>query len=529
MKRLRRYRPLALALLPLAILLVPVVAHAALRPGGGQSYSGSSSSGSSGSSSSGGGGDGGAGFIIDLIILCFEYPQLGIPLLLIVVTFLIVRAVMRSRQNDWGTQGSISVASSSYGPGYVAPGYVPPEAPQPVAATQGIPRSRLDAIRQTDPDFSVALFEDFLYTLYSHAQTARPRGQITTLGAYLAPAVQQTIGHDPSLEAIGGIVIGAMRFHSVGSSYAKAGDPEPQLQVVVDFEANLTEVHRGQQARYFVVDRLTLSRRQGAKSRPPARSRTLDCPNCGAPLQSVQGDMCSFCKQHVGYGKFDWTVTSWERITTESRPPLLTSDVEEKGTNLPTVVDPGARPRFAALSQRDPAFDWNQFQARVNLTFQELQVAWSGRDFMRARPFVTDNLFQSQMYWINLYIEQRARNVTENARIQSIELANVMSDKYFDALTVRIYASSLDYTISNDGRLLSGSRSKVRQYSEYWTFVRGAGRTGQPTKTTPNCSNCGAPMKISMAGNCEYCKAKVTSGEFDWVLSRIEQDDSYTG
>lgn len=515
MKRLRRYQPLALALLPLAILLLPALAHAALRPGGGQSYSGSSSSGSSGSSGGGGGGGDDGGAIIYLIILCFEYPQIGIPLLVIVVTFLIVRAMWRSKMTAWSTQGS--GGATAYVPGYAAP-----STPQPVPATRGIPRSRLDAIRQTDPDFSVALFEDFLYTLYAHAQTARPRGQITTLGAYLAPAVQQTIGHDASLEAIGGIVIGAMRFVSMQPSGA-------QLQIVVDFEANLTEVHRGQQARYFVVDRLTLVRNANAKSRPPARSRTLDCPNCGAPLQSVQGDVCSFCKQHVGYGKFDWTVTSWQRITTETRPPLLTSDVEEKGTNLPTIVDPGARPGFAALSQRDPAFDWNQFQARVNLTFQELQVAWSSRDFLRARPFVTDNLFQSQMYWINLYIEQRARNVTENARIASIELVNVMTDKYFDALTVRIYASSLDYTVSDDGRLLSGSRSKVRQYSEYWTFVRGAGRTGQPTKTTPNCSNCGAPLKISMTGNCEYCKVKVTSGEFDWVLSRIEQDDSYTG
>jgi hypothetical protein len=32
-----------------------------------------------------------------------------------------------------------------------------------------------------------------------------------------------------------------------------------------------------------------------------------------------------------------------------------------------------------------------------------------------------------------------------------------------------------------------------------------------------------------MAGNCTYCKAKVTSGEFDWVLSQIEQDESYGG
>jgi len=32
-----------------------------------------------------------------------------------------------------------------------------------------------------------------------------------------------------------------------------------------------------------------------------------------------------------------------------------------------------------------------------------------------------------------------------------------------------------------------------------------------------------------MAGACTYCGAHVTSGEFDWILSKIEQDDSYRG
>jgi hypothetical protein len=32
-----------------------------------------------------------------------------------------------------------------------------------------------------------------------------------------------------------------------------------------------------------------------------------------------------------------------------------------------------------------------------------------------------------------------------------------------------------------------------------------------------------------MGGNCEYCDAHVTAGEFDWVLSKIEQDEAYTG
>jgi len=50
-----------------------------------------------------------------------------------------------------------------------------------------------------------------------------------------------------------------------------------------------------------------------------------------------------------------------------------------------------------------------------------------------------------------------------------------------------------------------------------------------PSRVDAGCPSCGAPLQIEMAGNCVYCRAKVTSGDFDWVLSKIEQDDSYQG
>ena len=93
---------------------------------------------------------------------------------------------------------------------------------------------------------------------------------------------------------------------------------------------------------------------------------------------------------------------------------------------------------------------------------------------------------------------------------------------------MRLFATSIDYTISDDGKLMSGSKSRNRQYSEYWTLIRGTQRKGG-SRGDLACPNCGAQLRIGMAGACEYCRVKVTSGEFDWVLSRIEQDDSYTG
>jgi len=50
-----------------------------------------------------------------------------------------------------------------------------------------------------------------------------------------------------------------------------------------------------------------------------------------------------------------------------------------------------------------------------------------------------------------------------------------------------------------------------------------------PARADLNCPNCGAALKINAAGVCEYCSGKITSGDFDWVLSKIEQDESYAG
>jgi predicted lipid-binding transport protein (Tim44 family) len=208
---------------------------------------------------------------------------------------------------------------------------------------------------------------------------------------------------------------------------------------------------------------------------------------------------------------------------------MLTGDTPETGTDLPTVVDPGARAAMTAILAEDPALTWPALQARIGLVFSEFQVAWSSRDLAGMRGYLSDRLFETQTFWVEAYKAQHLRNVTDNARILGVELARVDRDRFFDAVTVRLWATSLDYTLADeDGRVLSGSRSKERRYSEYWSLVRSSRRKG-PTRSERVCPNCGAPLQINMAGVCTYCQAKVTAGDFDWVLSRIEQDEVYTG
>jgi len=489
--------------LALALALVLYSVGAFARPGGGQSYSGGSRSSRSSGGHSGGDGDA-SGLIFQLILLCIQYPALGVPLLIIVVVFFIAKAAVGARQQSWSTTTPEAV-----------------QAVQRVERSAPVSRTELSTISALDPGFSLVLFEDFAYMLYAAVQRCRGTGT-QALAAYLAPELAQSLV-DPKLADVQGIVIGAMRYVRF------SGTQGPMLELELELESNYVEVLRaGGTCRYYAVDRVVLTRAATARSRPPARAHQLDCPNCGAPLEAVRGTECSYCRQNVGLGRFDWMIAGLRNLTRETRGPLLTSDVPETGTELPTIVDPGAPQRFEQLVRKDPAFNWQALQGRVALIFAELQVAWTGRDPLRIRPFVSDNLFQSMYYWIDLYTQERCRNVTENASIMRVDLANVVNDAQFDAITLRVFATGIDYTISDEGKLLSGHRSRPRTYSEYWTLIRGSLRRGEPRRDN-TCPNCGAPLRIGMTGQCEYCRIKVTSGDFDWVLSRIEQDESYAG
>ena len=143
------------------------------------------------------------------------------------------------------------------------------------------------------------------------------------------------------------MVIGALRYLGV------EGYGESSVTVTVQFEANYTEVAAGhdggdpqtpgRERTYYVVEDWTLTRRPGAHSRPPEKASVIGCPNCGAPLSELRGNRCMYCQQIVDTGAFDWMVTAIEGQDRMERPPQLTSDTEETGTDLPTVVDPDAR------------------------------------------------------------------------------------------------------------------------------------------------------------------------------------------
>lgn len=493
----------------IAVIALLLAADVFARVGGGGSYGG------------GGGGDGGgAGALVYLIVrlllwLTIEHPVIGIPVDIIVIAAVIYWFTRPSRS-------AVNIASSSI------------LSPDPVATAvqQRDFQRAFNQLRRFDPNFSEIIFVDFCYALYGRAHESRGRGPkaLDELSPYLSEPARASLLqlNPPNLKAVEGIIVGAMQVVDV------RGLDTPTVRISVEFDANYTEFTpragdpRGEMS-FYVRERWELERKRDVLSPTPEQATALHCPRCGAALQKDTVGACAFCGTRIDSGEFQWYVRRITTLSREAKGPLLTSDVPEVGTNYPTVMQPNFPAVRAAFEQNNPSFSWADFQARARLIFNELQEAWSKVNWERARPHETDNIFQMHRYWIDAYQRQGLRNALDQYKINAMQPVKIKMDAFYNAITLRIFAEGYDYTVDKSGRIVAGSNKNLRRWSEYWTFIRYTKAKPTPSRADLNCPNCGAPLKINATGICEFCGGKVTSGEFDWVLSKIEQDESYAG
>jgi predicted lipid-binding transport protein (Tim44 family) len=480
-----------LTMLPLAIVLACAIADA--RPGGGHTSSGggrSSSSSSSSGRSSGGGYSGGGGY-------SSSSSGGGVPMsggMVLVLTIAVGVFFLIA-----------TLAQQRTGPAWTSD--VPKPAPAPAA--------NLAPLQQRDPAFSPAVFEDFAFELYAAAQRRRGDPALLALQPYLAPTVLgQLDARGPAPQQV---VIGALRIEScsLGATHA---------QIMVRIEATLIGAGRPVSA----VEHWLFSRSADATSRPPERTRSWPCPSCGAPWQPSPTRTCAHCGEAVEVGKLDWSVAQvWVDSETTAHASLI-GTVPEYGNDLPTVVDPATSEQMASITRDDPQVTFETLQPRIELIYQQLNTAWNANDLTPVRGLVTAALRNYLDYWLRAYARQRLRNTLSDAKLERTDLAKVTRDAYYDAITVRIFASGIEVTRDSEDRVVGGSPRERRTYTEYWTFLRSSARRG-PVTATPTCASCGAPLAISDAGECTHCNAFVENGSFDWTLSKIEQDDNYAG
>jgi hypothetical protein len=259
----RRARTVAAVLA--GVVVVALLGGVALaRPGGGESFSGG------GGHGGGGGGDGGAIFelIYWLIRLVFYYPQLGLPLLAIVIGYVIYSAHRQAKNKDWDS-----------GP--------------PVTLKHAV---SLDPLRRADPDFSQAVFEDFAFRLFSTAHRARTSYEgLATVAPYVSLAARQLLLQRAPGQAVQSVVVGAMRTFRVEIPPQPVDDQQRpnRVRVGIEFEANVT-TNIGTS---YSVETWLFARDATRTSKPPGATKGFPCPNCGAPWQADASgtQVCGYC------------------------------------------------------------------------------------------------------------------------------------------------------------------------------------------------------------------------------------------
>jgi len=493
-RRLYRLRPwLLLGGLLILFWLTPELWA---RLGGGGGYSG------------GGGGSGGGGSIIDIVMLiidivmlivwwvefCVNYPYIGLPLT------------------------GIGICGWFYGWWRIKDNKVESVMVAPA-------RVQWNELRKYDENFSEVLFRDFGYSLFAKIHEARGSGKLNRYRNYLQDRARTRMENlSQGIQDVQGVVVGGMQVDRL----KVPADPNGYATVRLRYDANYTEITKKGTRSVYIRQAWHLRRRAGALSPSPEIVSALGCVGCGSALEPAPDGTCPHCGNQYERGEHHWVVTRIHDTYSREVGPPLTTKADDVGYDLATVMDPDLDASLVGFMQAHPNVDLTKINDRLSHIYFTLQKAWSSQDLDALRPFETDCLFQNHKYWIEEYQRQGLRNILEEVKLNEVKLVKLRSDKFYDAITYRLRASMVDYTVNADGDVMCGSKRKSTTFSEYWTLVRGR-ECGGHDKGDGACPNCGAELKISMAGECEYCGSKLTSGQFDWVLSEIQQDEEYAG
>ncbi len=182
------------------------------------------------------------------------------------------------------------------------------------------------------------------------------------------------------------------------------------------------------------------------------------------------------------------------------------------------------------IRRRDPAFTPEAFAERCRNLLPAVQYAWSAQEMSPVRHFLSDGVFERFALQIEIQRGSGIRNQMSAVQVLEARLIDAESDELFDTLHLAITAAAVDQTVDlASGKRLQGATAPDR-FTEIWSFLRrpGAKTLARPGLLEGYCPNCGTQLKLSTSITCESCQALINSGEYDWVLSEITQQEVWS-
>jgi predicted lipid-binding transport protein (Tim44 family) len=108
--------------------------------------------------------------------------------------------------------------------------------------------------------------------------------------------------------------------------------------------------------------------------------------------------------------------------------------------------------------------------------FFKIQGAWADRDMATVKHLLSGEMFRLLQEDAAKMRQDGLVNRLENIAVREVNLTEAWQESGQDYITVRIYATLLDYTINEKtGEIVEGSKAEPVKFEEYWTFVRPVG------------------------------------------------------
>jgi predicted lipid-binding transport protein (Tim44 family) len=204
-----------------------------------------------------------------------------------------------------------------------------------------------------------------------------------------------------------------------------------------------------------------------------------------------------------------------------------TVPVVESGRPIAPPPPPaGAQAGLKAIETHDPAFNLDGFKSSVERCFFVVEEGWTELKPEMTRRVMADGIWQQHRAQIEQYRQAGTRNVLSGLAVGKVTIRSASSDQQYDTITARILATCADYDVDvKTNKVVRGDQHAMTPFQEDWVFQRSSQAVTPAGGGTleEKCPNCGAPLDVDLAGVCHYCRASIMSGQFDWVLTRIDQ------
>ena len=471
-------------LAPLAGLLV--LADAWGRAGGGDSYSGGSSS----SSGSSGGGD----FVIQLVWLLlqlvFEYPKVGVPLLVVTLIGLYIFYNMGNNQYRRGTPlvGERAMTRTI--------------ADDRKASAEGHVGSQLEAIKARDPAFDPQQFLGRAGGAFLKIQQAWSAQDMAPARAQISDGVMERFSIQIEMQKTDGVRNDMSGVSIIGSSILRA-ESDAHFDTVhvsihasaVDTTVSLADGRRvagsGQPSTFTEI--WSFLRRPGAKTLTRPGLLEGFCPSCGAPLAIADAAQCGSCKTWVNSGEYDWVLCE---ITQVSEWAVRDSGDAVQG--------------FSAVAQRDPLLNTQFLEDRSSVVFWRWQLALSQGNARPLQPVAAPQFCHD---WES---DSGARQFRyRDAAVGAVEVRALESGPDLDRAHVSVRWSGAQFEAAS-GKPLAGRQ--LREHIFVLARRSGAHTDASTGLSSCRCPNCGAPPSSREVVQCEYCGTPFNDGSRSWVL-----------